>query len=49
MILINSIEVFPKKEINSLCISQDKKHIYAWSSENIIAVIKASDKNKNDK
>ena len=49
MILINSIEVFPKKEINSLCISQDKKHIYAWSSENIIVVIKASDKNKNDK
>ena len=40
MTLINSIEVFPNKEINSICLSHDKKYCFACSSDNIIAVIK---------
>ena len=40
MILINSISIFPNKEINSLCLSHDKKFCYVWNEGNIIAVIK---------
>jgi hypothetical protein len=47
MLLINSIEVFPNKMINEICISQDKKYCYVWSSGNIIAVVKAVDVKKN--
>ena len=37
MILINSIEVFKNEIINEICLSQDKKYCFAWSSGNIIA------------
>ena len=40
MTLIKSIEVFPKKEVNTICLSNDKKICYACSSDNIIAIIK---------
>ena len=40
MILINSISIFQNKEINSLCLSHDKKFCYVWNEGNIIAVIK---------
>ena len=42
MSLINSIEVFPGEEINTICINPDNKLCYVWSSENIISVIKIS-------
>ena len=42
MELINSIEVFPGEEINTICLSPDKKYYFVWSSGNIIAVIKDS-------
>ena len=42
MTLINSVKVFPGEEINTICVSPDKKHCYVWSSSNIIAVIKDS-------
>ena len=42
MSLINSIEVFPGEEINTICITPDNKLCYAWSSNNIISVIKIS-------
>jgi hypothetical protein len=41
MELINSISVFPNKEINAVCVSHDKKYCYVWSVGNVIAVIKA--------
>ena len=47
MLLINSIEVFPNKVINEICISQDKKYCYVWSSGNIIALVKVVDVRKN--
>ena len=47
MILINSIEVFKNEMINEICISQDKKYCYAWSSGNTIALVKAIDLKKN--
>ena len=43
MTLINSVEVFPEEEINTICLSQDKKNCYVWSSENIIAILKELD------
>jgi WD40 repeat protein len=42
MSLINSIEVFPGEEINTICINPDNKLCYVWSSKNIISVIKIS-------
>ena len=45
--LINSIKVFPDEEINTICVSPDKKHCYVWSCSNYIAVIKDSDITKN--
>ena len=47
MTIVNSIPVFKGKEINSICISPDKKCCYVWSLNNVIAVIKDSDLNKN--
>ena len=47
MTLVNSVKVFPVEEINTISISPDKKSCYAWSSNNIIAVIKDSELNKN--
>ena len=40
MVLINSISIFPNKEINALCVSHDKKYCYAWSQGSVIAIIK---------
>ena len=40
MSLINSIEVSPGEEINTICINPDNKLCYVWSSDNIISVIK---------
>ena len=40
MSLVNSVEVFPGEEINTICINPDNKLCYVWSSENIISVIK---------
>ena len=45
--LINSIKVFPNEEINTICVSPDKKHCYVWSCSNSIAKIKDSDLTKN--
>ena len=42
MSLINSLEVFPGKEINALCVSRDKKYCYVCSDDNIIVSLKAS-------
>jgi WD40 repeat protein len=47
MTIVNSIPVFKGKEINSICISPDKKCCYVWSLNNVIAVIKDSELNKN--
>ena len=47
MTLVNSVKVFPGEEINTICVSPDKKCCYVWSSNNIIAVIKDSNLNKN--
>jgi WD40 repeat protein len=46
MTLVNSIEVFHGEEINTICISLNKKTCYVWSSGNTIAVIKDSDINR---
>ena len=43
MTLINSIEVFPKEEINTICLSPDKRYCFTWSSGNVIAVIKGQE------
>ena len=43
MTLINSIEVFPGEEINTICISPDKKYCFVWSFGNVIAVIKTQE------
>ena len=40
MILINSILIFPNKEINEICLSNDKRYCYVWSEDNIIAYVK---------
>ena len=48
MTLINSIEVFPEKDINTLCLSNDKKLCYACSSDNIIAIIKEKSEYKKN-
>ena len=45
MTLINSIEVFPGEEINTISVSPNKKTCYVWSSCNTIAIIKDSDIN----
>jgi len=45
MTLINSIEVFPGEEINTISVSPNKKTCYVWSSDNTIAIIKHSDIN----
>ena len=50
MTLINSIEVFPKKEINIISLSPDRKYCYVWSSDSTIALVKeVSDIDKNNK
>ena len=48
MTLINSISVFPEKEINTISLSQDKKYCYVWSSGSTIALIKEDSKIENN-
>jgi hypothetical protein len=45
MTLVNSLEVFPGEEINSICISPNKKTCYVCSSDGTIEVIKDSEIN----
>ena len=45
MTLVNSKEIFPGEEINTICISPNKKICYVCSSDNAIAVVKDSDIN----
>ena len=40
MTLINSIKIFPGEEINTICLTPNKKYLYVWSSENVIAIVK---------
>ena len=42
MTLINSIQIFPGEEINTICLTPNKKYCFVWSSENIIAIVKDS-------
>ena len=42
MFLINSILIFPNKEINEICLSNDKRYCYVWSDDNIIGFVKTS-------
>ena len=48
MTLINSIAVFPEKEINTISLSPDKKICYVWSSDNTIALLKDEFDNDNN-
>ena len=48
MTLINSIEVFPGTEINKISLSPDKKYCFVYGLDEIIAVLKDSDINKNN-
>ena len=48
MTLINSISIFPEKEINTISLSQDKKCCYVWSSGSTIALIKEDSKIENN-
>ena len=51
MTLINSIAVFPEKEINTISLSPDKKICCVWSSDNTIALLKEEsdiDNNNNN-
>ena len=47
MTLINSIKVFEGEDINTICISPDKKYCFACNTDNKIAIIKDSDIIKN--
>ena len=48
MTLINSIAVFPEKEINTISLSPDKKICCVWSSDNTIALLKEESDNDNN-
>ena len=47
MSLVNSVEVFPGEEINTICINPDNKLCYVWSSENIISTFLQYNRNNH--